>query len=134
MITIDRIVLQKLGRKLGWIVAAAIGVGAVSGCAESNATRRARITRQEAFNRDIGMVKSLEDHRSENLAATADVIEKRAQRDQEATRRDLKALADWLPNEAKEWKQKQPDYEKAIKHHLEGNPASIEQTAPYFVY
>jgi hypothetical protein len=116
------------------MVMAAIGVGLVPGCAESPATRRARITREEALARDIGMVKSLEDHRSENLASTADVIAKRAERDQQASRRNLKAIGDWLPDEVKEWNQKQPDYEKAIKHQLEGDPASIEQTAPHFVY
>jgi hypothetical protein len=117
----------------GWLVAVAMVSAALSGC-ESPAMQRARQVREEAFGRDIEQIKSLESRRSEKLQATAKMFESQAVSDRQKLDTDLKAVADWLPGEVRKWNSKQAAYQEAIRHQLEGRPASIENTVPHFIY
>jgi hypothetical protein len=115
-------------------LAVAVLLAGWAGCSETPAAREARIARENAFARDVDMVKSLEDRRCERMRNTFAVMDEQTRHDERLTRQNVKALGDWLPNEVREWNKKQPAYQKDIKHQFEGDCDSIEHTAPRFVY
>jgi hypothetical protein len=116
-----------------WLAAVAMASVALSGC-ESPAMQKARRMREEAFCRSIEQIKSLEACRCEKLQDTVNMFESQADSDSKKLAKDLKAVADWLPDEVRKWNRKQAAYREAIRHQLEGRPASIENTVPHFIY
>lgn len=128
-----RMVLSSLFGRLVMASAIVMVLAALSGC-DSPAMQQARRMREEAFGRDIEQIKSLELRRSEKLQGTANMFKNQAVSDRQKLAKDLKIVADWLPEEVQKWNRKQAAYQAAIRHQLEGRPASIEKTVPHFIY
>ncbi len=105
----------------------------LSGC-ESVAMQKARRTREQAFDRSVRQVKSLEARRTEKLQQTGNLIQEQLVSDRKQFAEDMRFLADWLPNEVQKWNSKQQTYQEGIRHQLEGRPKSLEETLPHFIY
>ena len=96
--------------------------------------RKARITRENAFDRDVHMVASLEDRRSEKLGETMRVMRRQYQRDLANTGKNGEILHKIPAGQVKNWTDREDAYRRAIDHHLEGDLPTIEQTVPHLIY
>lgn len=105
----------------------------LAGC-DTPAVQKARHAREGALARSAQMVGTLDKHRSDKLARTGAIMAEKQRRNEEGIRSDMDEIARLLEQEFETWEEKQPGFRRAIGHQLEGDAASIERTAPRFVY